>query len=206
MSLLSNLRWHAWPIIAMAPLFLTRPLGIGYQRSRRLDTDSATGLFNLSAFTTLGSAIVADCARHRQVVSLVVVTLEDFPEIHALFGTDLCRKAMIRIARALEKVVPAIGIAARTGSSEFALLFPGLSREEALARMEKSLGSPLRFEFTLDGAEVVLLPELASGVVKGRESISKAHDRLRNELAEFSTSERARLHAMTQQRERYARS
>ncbi len=208
MSMLKNFRVDTWPLVALAPLLhaLNRSLRLDLHRSRSAGTDPATGFFDAHAFAARGSALVAQCMQRRQRVSLVVIRFDDFPEMQALFGAHLCQRAMARIARSLGKALPARAMAARTGAAEFALLFPQLSGQAALALLEKSLGTPMRFEFILDRTEVVLLPELAADVISASETLVQAHERLRDRLVAFTTSERARLESMAKQREHYARS
>lgn len=199
----------AAPLFALAPIIVNllgrrpRPPSQGLPCR---DTDPTTRLFNARGFSTLGPAIVGNCRRHQHDVSLVVIRFEDLPEMRAAFGRHLYQAAMSKIANSLEKVVATKGMAARTGPTEFTLVFPELSARNTRSLLAKALGSPLHFEFSLDGIEIVLAPELAVDVISSKETVQQAHDRLRARLEAFTVSEHARLEAMTKKRERYTKS
>ena len=206
MSMLNMLQ-PVWALPALDSLAraLSRKIRPGSRRMPSLYTDRTTGLFNSLGMATLGATIVDNCRREQQQVSLVVVRIEDLSDLRDIFGGRLYREAMFKIGRSLERVVPLRGMVARTGRTEFALLAPRLSRCEALALLTRSLGTPPRFEFTLGGTEMILVPEVAAEVIPKDVSITKAHDQLLRSLEVFSESERARLEAMTMMRECYAR-
>lgn len=159
----------------------------------------------LKGLARLEAALANNATRQRRVMTVVVMRLDDLPELHATFGGELYQAATAVINRKLERLVRARGVGARTGPTEFTLAFPDLYQREALALISMTLGGrPPRFEFSLDGTDLILVPEIAAAMIEPNESIRETHGRLRTQLMSLMESERIRLDSMTKNRERQA--
>lgn len=139
--------------------------------------------------------------------ALIVFDFEDLPELRELYGDGARREAVRQIAQALHRIGGTAGIAARTGASQFTLLIPGCSPEQAVERAVRELGTPCRFELDLDGGEAVLLPDvLADDWPSTGSGLAALHRDLDERLAQHRHQRRRREQYLRRARERYSNS
>ena len=151
-----------------------------------------------NGLASLERAVAEYASRH---VSLIVMHIDDLPEMRSLYGPAFYEDAIRKIQGALAKVVRGRGAGARTGSTEYTLALPDMYRRETLALLHAQLGRPVRFEIDTNGAEIVLVPEYATDMIAPGETFRAAHTRLRLDLMTTLERERARLAGMTRYRE-----
>lgn len=108
--------------------------------------DPLTGLRNRRGFYELGSALVADPARHPLVA--VVFDLDDFKQINDVFGHAAGDQVLVTVARRFAAFA-GDNLVARLGGDEFAGLLTAPTLDEralgqAAVRLTDTLSAPLR--------------------------------------------------------------
>ena len=142
----------------------------------------------------------------RRDAAVLLFDFEDLPELSALYGDRARRDAVRQVAQELQRVAGEQGLAARTGASQFTLLLPDCSRQEAIARAVRELGTPCRIELDLDGGEAVLVPDvLAEDFPKVGGGLAVLQRRLGERLAAHRLHRRQRDEYLRRSRERYSR-
>jgi GGDEF domain-containing protein len=142
----------------------------------------------------------------RRDAAVLLFDFEDLPELSALYGDSARRDAVRQVAQELQRVAGEQGLAARTGASQFTLLLPDCSRQEAIARAVRELGTPCRIELDLDGGEAVLVPDvLAEDFPKVGGGLAMLQRRLGERLAAHRLHRRQRDEYLRRSRERYSR-
>jgi len=142
----------------------------------------------------------------RRDAAVLLFDFEDLPELSALYGDSARRDAVRQVAQELQRVAGEQGLAARTGASQFTLLLPDCSRQEAIARAVRELGTPCRIELDLDGGEAVLVPDvLAEDFPKVGGGLAVLQRRLGERLAAHRLHRRQRDEYLRRSRERYSR-
>jgi hypothetical protein len=91
---------------------------------------------------------------------MIVLDFSDLAEVHRVYGRRPTAALLAHIGARLKLLAGAHGFAMRTERCRFAVLLPGLSREAAAVRMERTLGKPCAVEFeAAEGDAIVLVPE-----------------------------------------------
>lgn len=98
--------------------------------------DPLTGLFNRRYFQETLQRELHRAARARQPLSLVMIDIDHFKRFNDTWGHDAGDAALRAIGKILLGRTRAGDVACRLGGEEFALAFPGLSAEVAMARVE----------------------------------------------------------------------
>jgi two-component system cell cycle response regulator len=105
--------------------------------TRMAETDALTGLANRGTFNRRLAAAVAEAATGGRPFGLVLVDLDHFKRINDTYGHQAGDAVLKAAAGTLKACCPPEGLAARYGGEEFALILPGLTRPETLARAEQ---------------------------------------------------------------------
>lgn len=142
----------------------------------------------------------------RRDAAVLLFDFEDLAELSELYGDGARRDAVRQVAQELQRVAGEQGLAARTGASQFTLLIPDCSREEAIARAVRELGTPCRVELDLDGGEAVLVPDvLAEDFPKAGGGLATLQRQLGERLAAHRLHRQRREEYLRRSRERYSR-
>jgi len=164
---------------------------------------AAPGLLDRYSLLAAGNRLQRGSRRRAAVL---LFDFEDLPELSALYGDSARRDAVRQVAQELQRVAGEQGLAARTGASQFTLLLPDCSRQEAIARAVRELGTPCRIELDLDGGEAVLVPDvLAEDFPKVGGGLAMLQRRLGERLAAHRLHRRQRDEYLRRSRERYSR-
>jgi len=170
----------------------------------RLRGRGPTRLLDPSGLVAAGQRLMRG-GRHG--AALVVFDFEDLTELGELYGDRARREAVRQVAQALHRIGGTDGVAARTGATQFSLLVPGCSAEQAVARAVRELGMPCRLELDLDGGEAVLLPDLlAEACPPGASGLGALHRQMDERLAEQRQQRQQREQYLRRSRERYSHS
>ncbi|HTH81071.1 MAG TPA: diguanylate cyclase [Ramlibacter sp.] len=190
----SPTRWPDWMQRLLRPM---RPASGGA-------IDRSTGLYNRA-----GLFAAARDAIHRRAadapVGMVVLEFTDLREVYQIYGSAVARKVVARIIRRLKVVQGSRGFTGRTGPSQFTVVLPGSTEENAMKQVQRALGNPARVEFDAGDSEIVLVPHL---LVDSAEPGTPAQDLYREmslELSRIQKNEMRRLHWLTSERERHSR-
>jgi GGDEF domain-containing protein len=168
--------------------------------------DSSTALYNHHGLKALGDEMLAAAQRERRPLAVAVFNCADLLEVRTIYGNRIARKLLARIVRKLMSITADRGLAARTGPAEFTIVLPGMTREKALAAIQKSLGNPSRIELDAGDSEIVLMPSFEIDIAgPDAVSIDELYRDLRREVLQTGRDELRRQHHMRRERERHSR-
>ena len=144
--------------------------------------------------------------RSRRDAAVLLFDFEDLTELSELYGDRARRDAVPQVAQELQRVAGEQGLAARTGASQFTLLLPDCSRQQAIARAVRELGTPCRIELDLDGGEAVVVPDvLAEDFTQTGGGLALLQRTLGERLAAHRRHRQQREDYLRRSRERYSR-
>jgi len=99
--------------------------------------DRLTGLHSRKAFTDRLMAMMAEAAGTDSPVSIAFLDVNDFKHVNDQYGHEAGDLVLVAIADQIQAVVGERGTCARFGGDEFALLLPGIEREQAFLLVER---------------------------------------------------------------------
>ncbi|NVJ66084.1 MAG: GGDEF domain-containing protein [Gammaproteobacteria bacterium] len=134
----------SWPLQLgrIAILILMTLVATGFvSRTRKLvifsGTDSLTGLKNRAYFEHVFPTEVANSVKKTNPLSIAFLDFDHFKKINDLHGHAVGDSALQAVGDILEKHSPKPFQVARWGGEEFALIYPGQTKEEATALVNK---------------------------------------------------------------------
>ncbi|MDX1697789.1 MAG: response regulator, partial [Thiohalobacterales bacterium] len=101
--------------------------------------DQFSGLPNESAFMERGHQQLAYAIRHDSGLALACIEIDDFGKHYARFGEDITGAMIKRVASVLSFCIRQEDMAARIGTSRFALLLPGMNKDGCRHMAERIL-------------------------------------------------------------------
>ena len=142
----------------------------------------------------------------RRDAAVLLFDFEDLPELSELYGDSARRDAVRQVGLSLQRVAGEQGLAARTVASQFTLLLPDCSRQQAIDRAVRELGTPCRIELDLDGGEAVLVPDvLAEDFTQAGGGLALLQRKLGEQLAAHRRHRQQREEYLRRSRERHSR-
>ena len=148
LACLAREAWLFWAFagwyLAMAAL-ISAVVAVPRKRQSRIDRelgrrfrelsehDDLTGLYNRRYFNSELERQIARCREDSTPLSIGMIDLDDFKNINDSFGHPAGDMALRIAGQAILDVSPPGATVARTGGDEFAVIMPGISREEAEA-------------------------------------------------------------------------
>jgi GGDEF domain-containing protein len=167
-------------------------------------TDRSTGLYNRA-----GLFAAARDAIHRRAadapVGMVVLEFTDLREVYQIYGSAIARKVVARIIRRLKVLQGSRGFTGRTGQSQFTVVLPGSTQEEAMKQVQRALGKPARVEFDAGDSEIVLVPHVLVDSAEPGTAVHELYRDMSLELSQIQKNEMRRLHWLASERERHSR-
>ncbi|SDJ09741.1 diguanylate cyclase (GGDEF) domain-containing protein [Frankineae bacterium MT45] len=103
------------------------------------ERDSLTGLANRRKFDSRLSENITQAQRNHQVLSVVLLDLDDFKAVNDIHGHGEGDRLLCSVSSAWRQIVSSGQLLCRQGGDEFALILPGYSANQAAA-----LGDRLR--------------------------------------------------------------
>jgi diguanylate cyclase (GGDEF)-like protein len=100
-------------------------------------TDELTGLRNERRFQDDLESARTYAIRHNQLLSAIVIDLDDFTSFNESFGSKVGDQAMCDVARLLTRGLRAYDVLARLSGGRFALLLPSTDRSDARGIAER---------------------------------------------------------------------
>lgn len=133
-------------------------------------TDELTGIPNRRAFDRLSKASFEFAKRANQPLTIVMIDMDKLKSFNDQFGHVIGDEALRTIAKHLASFVRAGDAVARYGGDEFAIICPGLSKDDAKGMANRLRDSVLPMEIELsmgvatypsDGQRIVDIVEFA---------------------------------------------
>ncbi len=106
-------------------------------KSSNLQKDALTGLYVRKSFHEEFQNILAKAQASDEPLAIVLVDIDHFQSINDNFGHVPGDRVIAGIARLIEQYAGSETLSGRIGGDEFAILFKGTEREQALLVMEK---------------------------------------------------------------------
>ncbi len=121
---------------------------------RQADTDALTGLLNRSGFENSYEQVRAALREQRKPLSLFMLDLDNFKSINDTFGHVKGDEVLIHFAQLLRTSLREEDVVGRIGGEEFAILLPGMTKEEAIHIAERIRTKVCQAEQTFEGNTV----------------------------------------------------
>jgi diguanylate cyclase (GGDEF)-like protein len=118
--------------------------------------DPSSGLPNDTAFMERGQELLAYTVRHSSALALFLIDIDDFGEIFRQHGDTATLTAVKSVAGVLSACIRQEDMAARIGSSRFALLLPGMSNEGIRTLADRIIHDVHAQDLTINGTSVRL--------------------------------------------------
>ncbi len=124
-----------------------------HEMSSMAQRDFLTGMFNRRHFFSAGQSLFANYLRGNLTLAVAMIDIDFFKNVNDTFGHPDGDKAIISIAKLLERSLRKSDLAARFGGEEFCVLLTGTDAENARAVMERIRQSAELAIHTADSGE-----------------------------------------------------
>jgi diguanylate cyclase (GGDEF)-like protein len=130
---LSAIRATKWISSAVHQNYLmTHQLEISKENAERLARiDELTKLYNRRAFYENGKMLVSYCQRHNEIISVIVMDIDNFKNINDSFGHAAGDAVLEHISTLLRQKFRKSDVSARIGGEEFGIRLPTANLETA---------------------------------------------------------------------------
>ena len=149
---------------------MTHQLEISKENAEKLARiDELTKLYNRRAFYENGKMLVSYCQRHNEIISVIVMDIDNFKNINDSFGHAAGDAVLEHISKLLRQKFRKSDVSARIGGEEFGILLPTADPEIA-----EKLAEELRHgieELSVVFNEEVLKVTASIGVTSGDSDI-----------------------------------
>ncbi|MDH4108255.1 MAG: GGDEF domain-containing protein [Gammaproteobacteria bacterium] len=117
--------------------YIAESLGHIQKFERHASTDALTGLSNRHAMEETFPREVRRCIKDGEPVALIMIDVDRFKTFNDRFGHVAGDRALSAVAHVLKKQFRSRDLLARFGGDEFAVLLPGLDKNEAVTIAER---------------------------------------------------------------------
>lgn len=121
---------------------------------RLANYDDLTGIFNRRTFVSLSKQMIAEYAKKREPLSLVLFDIDHFKKINDTYGHHIGDRALQQLAKRIRSMLRGTDSFSRYGGDEFAILLPGADESEADRMVEAFRQSTTQ----------ILIPDMASSL------------------------------------------
>jgi diguanylate cyclase (GGDEF)-like protein len=104
---------------------------------RQARTDELTEMRNRRAFYELGELAIAQAARYRDPLAVIMLDIDRFKDINDTWGHAAGDEILRLVALIVQRTVRTSDIAGRVGGEEFAILLPRATPADAVAMAER---------------------------------------------------------------------
>jgi GGDEF domain-containing protein len=157
------------------------------------------------AFFAAGEALLRHARRAGEPLSVMVLELNDLPELECVFGRRVADQLAAITCAKLRRMAGSQGLARRTGPTTFAVLMPDLDIDDVLDAMFDEFGRSCAVELEADGDEVVLVPEFKVQTVRESGSVQGAYETLCHDIANARADKQRYLRGLERERESHSR-
>jgi len=144
------------------------------QAETEANIDYLTNTFNRRSFERALKETFEEYKKRRALFSLVLIDLDGFKRVNDLYGHSAGDLVLRRIAYILRQNLRAKDILARWGGDEFAILMPGMRKEQAIAVAERLKRAVEDLEIIVEGEKVSL--SFSYGVVEAEDRFSSVEE------------------------------
>jgi diguanylate cyclase (GGDEF)-like protein len=116
--------------------------------------DPSTGLPNETAFVSRGQELLSFAMRHNSALAIFCIDIDNFGDMFKQHGDAGTMAAVKSVADVLSACIRQEDMAARIGSSRFALLLPGMSNDGIRRLADRIIGDVQNQKLNVDGATV----------------------------------------------------
>ncbi|MEM8982180.1 MAG: diguanylate cyclase [Pseudomonadota bacterium] len=133
-------------LLQFAPMllitYLTMLLAMNFRSTRRQITalserDDLTELYNMRAFVDRLDEVHALAVRHEEPYGIVMIDVDALKPINDEFGHEAGNRAIVLVARAIQRCTRGSDISARYGGDEFIVLLPHSAKDESEAAIRR---------------------------------------------------------------------
>ena len=179
----------ALPAVSSGMVMLAHDDMIG-RLERWANLDELTGAFTRRAFFTRMRSLIAQ-ARSGGVFSVAIVDLDHFKSINDKHGHGVGDLVLAHFGEFAVSSLREANVFGRLGGEEFAILFPGLNRQEAMAMLE-FLRTRLRNDFPRSADDALPVFTFSAGVDECRPDESVEDLMLRVDMALYTAKAQGR--------------
>jgi diguanylate cyclase (GGDEF)-like protein len=131
---------------------------LGERLERFANVDELTSALTRRAFIERADTLLADARRHHEPLSLAIIDIDHFKAINDHFGHAAGDRVLKRFGRLMMVSVSASDLFGRLGGEEFAVVFPGIRCDDALARID-AIRAKARFDRRFPHGDDPVSPE-----------------------------------------------
>jgi len=113
--------------------------------------DHLTGLANRALLDERMDLAVADAIRHRDLVGLAYIDIDEFKPVNDTYGHDVGDKVLVALAERLKNNIRTSDTVARLGGDEFVVLLPRLTAPGDLEIAAEKLSTAIAEPVEIDG-------------------------------------------------------
>ena len=149
---------------------MTHQLEISKENAEKLARiDELTKLYNRRAFYENGKMLVSYCQRHNEIISVIIMDIDNFKNINDSFGHAAGDAVLEHISKLLRQKFRKSDVSARIGGEEFGILLPTANPEIA-EKLAEELRQGIQ-ELSVVFNEEVLKVTASIGVTSGDSDI-----------------------------------
>lgn len=126
--------------------------------------DALTGLPNRILFDDRLVLELAHAKRNNKKLAVMLADLDHFKNINDAMGHSVGDKLLQEVGKRLTKSLRKTDTVARMGGDEFMLLFPDISKSEAVTRLAKKILESMRKPFMLDGRKIYITASIGISI------------------------------------------
>jgi diguanylate cyclase (GGDEF)-like protein len=152
----------AVPAMSIGMVMMAHDL-ITERMERWINQDELTGALNRRGFFAKMRAVVAQTDGATGVFSLAIVDLDHFKSINDQYGHAMGDLVLMRIGQFIDSLLDEADVFGRLGGEEFVIMFPGLHRQEATAKLQV-LRDNLRDDFIRSADDALPVFTFSAGV------------------------------------------
>lgn len=166
------------------------------ERAEQAQRDRSTALYNEDGFFSHGGELYERCKRAKKPLTMILLNASDLRDAVPVMGKKAANAMLRQMVDGIAAITPPDALAARTDTSEFAIVLPGLTAERAQELLHRQLGNPPKLEIERRGEKgTVMLDAVVVQAPSELRTLEDFYDRAREHRrgrSEMSDSDLAR--------------
>lgn len=161
--------------------------------------------YDKAALLEIGEQMLAQCTHDKQPLSVLVFDQKHLRELSSIFGAEVARQMVAKLAKTLEQMAAPRGLVIRTEVATFAVLLPGFCRNMAQVAVEQTLGRSYSIDLDAGDDEIVLAPDfLIQTVSSETPSIKEVCEVMRQDIMRLQQYEHRRKLFLRRERQSHS--